>query len=59
MAATLLDKAGVSYQKLLADENREMVEEFDIKQAPTLVSVKNGLATKFTGVSDIKKFLKA
>lgn len=59
MAATLLDKAGVSYQKLLADENKEMVEEFDIKQAPTLVSVKNGLATKFTGVSDIKKFLKA
>ncbi|MBQ6625466.1 MAG: ribonucleoside triphosphate reductase [Clostridia bacterium] len=59
MAATLLDKAGVSYQKLLADENRELVEEFDIKQAPTLVSVKNGLATKLTGVSDIKKFLKA
>ena len=59
MAVTLLDKAGVSYQKLLADENRELVEEFDIKQAPTLVSVKNGLATKLTGVSDIKKFLKA
>ena len=59
MAATLLDKAGVSYQKLLADENKEMATELEIKQAPTLVRVEGGVAEKFAGVSDIKKFLKA
>ncbi len=59
IAATLLDKANVSYIKLLADENRELVAEFDIKQAPTLVQIENGTVMKYTGVSDIKKFLKA
>ena len=59
IACSLLDKAGVAYEKLLANEHVEMVEAFGIKQAPTLVVVKDGEFQKFVGVSDIKKMLNA
>ena len=58
IASSLLDKAGVSYKKLLANENKELAEQFEIKQAPTLVSIENGSVSKYAGVSDIKKYLK-
>ena len=57
IACATLDKAGFPYVKLLANEAPEMAEAFGVKQAPTLVVVKNGEATKYSGVSDIKKFL--
>ena len=59
IACSLLDKAGVAYEKLLANEYADLVNEFGVKQAPTLVVVKNGSFEKYTGVSDIKKFLNA
>ena len=57
IACATLDKAGFPYVKLLANEVPEMAEAFGVKQAPTLVVVKNGEAVKYAGVSDIKKFL--
>ena len=54
-----LDKAGVSYNKLLANENKELVESLGVKAAPTLVVIEGGVATKYAGVSDIKKYLGA
>ncbi len=59
IAVSLLDKAGVIFNKLLANENVEAVNALGIKQAPTLVVVENGAASKYTGVSDIKKYLNA
>ncbi len=59
IACSLLDKEGVAYEKLLANENAELTTALGIKQAPTLVVIKNGEATKYSGVSDIKKFLQA
>ena len=59
IACSLLDKAGVGYEKLLANEHAEMATELGIKQAPTLVIIKDGVVSKFAGVSDIKKFLNA
>ena len=59
IACALLDKAGVKYEKLLANEHVEMTNKFGIKQAPTLVVVENGEVSKYTGVSDIKKMLNA
>ncbi len=58
IACSILDKNGIAYNKLLADENRELAVKFEIKQAPTLVIVKDGNISKFAGVSDIKKALK-
>ncbi len=59
IAVSLLDKAGVSFSKLLANENAEAATALGIRQAPTLVVVENGIATKHAGVSDIKKYLNA
>ena len=59
IACATLDKAGVEYEKLLANENKELAEALGIKQAPTLAVVRNGEVTKYTGVSDIKKMLNA
>ncbi|MBQ7566925.1 MAG: ribonucleoside triphosphate reductase, partial [Oscillospiraceae bacterium] len=56
MAGILLDKAGVPYEKLLANEHPDLVEKFGVKQAPTLV-LPNG--EKYRGVSDIKGWLTA
>ena len=57
-AGALLDKAGVKYTALNADENAELVAKFGVKQAPTLV-IMNGEDSfeKFRGVSDIKGWL--
>ena len=39
--------------------NKEFATELEVKQAPTLVHIENGDVSKYAGVSDIKKFLKA
>ncbi len=57
IACSVLDKAGVKYEKLLANEHKDLVDAYGVKQAPTLVIVENGKVTKATGVSDIKKYL--
>ena len=57
IACAALDKAGVSYDKIYANENPELAKDFGVKQAPTLIVVKDGKTEKYTGVSDIKKYL--
>ncbi len=57
IAAGILERQGVEFEKIYANENRELTEKFGVKQAPTLVLVKDGEVTKVSGVSDIKKFL--
>ncbi|MBE6806367.1 MAG: thioredoxin family protein, partial [Ruminococcaceae bacterium] len=59
IACALLDKAGVQYEKLLANEHVDLVETYGVKQAPTLIVVKDGMVAKYVGVSDIKKMLGA
>ena len=56
-AGALLDRAGVSYRALNADEEKELVEKFGIRQAPTLVLVNGDSFEKYRGVSDIKGWL--
>ncbi|MBE7037337.1 MAG: ribonucleoside triphosphate reductase [Ruminococcaceae bacterium] len=58
IACATLDKEGFKYEKLLADENADLATKFGVKQAPTLVVVKDGEVEKFSGVSDIKKMLR-
>ena len=57
IACAALDKAGVVYEKILANDNPEAAKKFEIKQAPTLVIVENGTASKYAGVSDIKRYI--
>ena len=59
IAAAALDKAGVIFEKILANEQPDMAKQYGIRQAPTLVIVKDGEIEKYAGVSDIKKYLNA
>ncbi len=56
-AGALLDKAGVSYTALNANEEKDLVSKFGIKQAPTLVLINGDSFEKYRGVSDIKGWL--
>ena len=55
-AAMFLDKAGVGYEKLMANENPDLVAMYEIKQAPTLVVISDGKVEKFANLSNIKAF---
>ena len=57
LAAGFLDKAGIKYEKVFAEENRELCEKYDIKQAPTLLVIKNGTAESIVNVSNIRKYI--
>jgi len=57
VAASLLDKAGVAYTKLLVEENMEAVKEYDFKNVPTLIVKSGENFAKYSGVPEIKKFL--
>ena len=56
-AGAILDKAGVAYEPLNANEERELVMKYGVKQAPTLILVHNDGFEKYRGVSDIKGWL--
>ena len=57
IAKRILDKQGIQYELKLANENVQLAEELGVRQAPTLVVIRNGSAEKHAGVSDIKKYL--
>ena len=53
-----LDKAGLAYEKLYAEENADLAKEYGIKQAPTLVVVRDdGSFETVANVSNIRKFI--
>ena len=56
MAAKFLDDAGIVYDKILAEENPDLANEYGIKQAPTLVVINGDCAEKIVNVSNIRKF---
>ena len=57
IAGMMLDKAGIQYKELDADENPELVEKYNIMQAPTLIVCSGDVIQKLNGVSDIKGWL--
>ncbi len=57
MAKTFLDKAGIVYAEVIADEQPDLCAEYGISQAPTLLVVRNGAAQKIVNVSNIRKFI--
>ncbi|MBR0436760.1 MAG: ribonucleoside triphosphate reductase [Clostridia bacterium] len=58
LATALLEKAGVVFTALNANEEKALVEQYGVKQAPTLVLLKeDGTFDKYRGVSDIKGWL--
>ena len=57
VAESLLNKAGVAYEKLIADEHKDLCLQYGIKGAPTLAALGEDGAVTYYGVPEIKKFL--
>ena len=57
IACSYLDKAGFAYEKLMAEENAELATQYGVKQAPTLVLIKDGNFEKLAGAGAIKQYL--
>ena len=57
MAASMLDKAGIAYEKVDAEERPELTREYGVKQAPTLIVREGQAAEKFANASNIKRFI--
>ena len=52
-----LGKAGVSYEKINASEHPDLVKEYCIVQAPTLVVISSDGIFKYAGAGAIRKYL--
>ncbi len=57
VAESLLAKAGVSYEKLIADDNKDLCVAYGVKGAPTLVITDGENFTTYYGVPEIKKYI--
>ena len=56
LAKAALDKAGVAYTVVDAEENTELTDKYGVRQAPTLVSVAGDSFETFANASNIKAF---
>jgi ribonucleoside-triphosphate reductase len=55
----MLDKAGVAYDVVNAEENKEMTLKYGIKKAPTLlVPTESGIAA-YDNASEIRKYIES
>ena len=57
LACSYMDKAGFKYEKLMAEDNAELVKQYGVKQAPTLVVTKNGGFEKYAGAGAIRNYV--
>ena len=57
VAEGLLGKAGVQYEKLIADENVDLCRTYGVKGAPTLVLTDGENHVNYYSVPEIKKYL--
>ena len=57
VAESLLSKAGVAYEKLIADENLDQCRAYGVKGAPTLVITDGENHVSYYSVPEIKKYL--
>ena len=55
-AKAVLQKAGMPFEVVLAEENRKMAIDLQIMQAPTFVIIEGDSVRKHTGVSEIKAY---
>ena len=54
-AERLLQKAGIPYRKVVAEESPELAARYSIRQAPTLVSG----GEKLVGLGAVRQFIQA
>jgi ribonucleoside-triphosphate reductase len=57
VAISMLDKAGVSYIKYIAEEDPDVARKYEINQAPTLVAVCGDGYKKYVGIAGVKDYI--
>jgi len=57
VAKPMLDKAGVQYEVIDAEEQADLSRSLDIRQAPTLVTMHGEDAHKYAGVQQIRAYI--
>ena len=57
IAEKFLNDNGISYVKMYAEENVDLVETYGVRQAPTLVAAGKDAFEKYAGVSEIMRFV--
>jgi ribonucleoside-triphosphate reductase len=57
MAKTFLDRAGLLYDTVIANEEPDLSRKYGVRQAPTLVAVSGENVEKIVNVSNIRKFI--
>ena len=56
IAKRFLDASSIAYAVVDAQQERALAMRYDIMQAPTLVVLKDGVATSYTNASAIKAY---
>ena len=59
IAASMLDKAGVQYEKLFVEDHESLAASYGLRQAPTLVVANGDSVEKYVSVPNIKNFIGA
>jgi ribonucleoside-triphosphate reductase len=57
VAEGLLAKAGIDFEKKIAEENLELCRQYGVKGAPTLIITDGALSQSYYSVPEIKKYL--
>ncbi len=59
IAAQLMDKKGIAYEKVYVEDNRDFATELQLRQAPTLVIKKGDEYGKIADLPAIKEFIES
>ncbi|MCQ2427274.1 MAG: ribonucleoside triphosphate reductase [Clostridia bacterium] len=59
ISASLLDKAGVKFEKVYFEDDPDFAKKYDTKQAPTLLMFNGDDVTKFADITGVKEFIAA
>ena len=57
IAASMLDKEGIEYEKLFVEDNEELARGYGLKQAPTIVVESAQGTAKFVEIAGVKEFI--
>ena len=58
VAASWLDKAGISYEKVMSDQHMDLAAQYDIQRVPTLIVAQKDHYERCVGLDEVKRFLK-
>ncbi|MBR2397726.1 MAG: ribonucleoside triphosphate reductase [Clostridia bacterium] len=59
MSKMMLDKAGIAYTVIDAEENVELTKEYGVNKAPTMLVVKDGGVDRYENASNIKGYIES